>query len=113
MLITYTLRVTSLDAYPSFNGLQNVVFRVEWSLEASDGVFATSTSGSTTLPEPDPSAFYPFSQLTKNIVLEWVRAHENPDTFTQCESMMAAWIAGQHNVPVVTLAPPWTDSAND
>ena len=107
---TYTLKITSLEAYPAEAGLTNVVFRVDWALSSTDGTFDTAMSGSTDVPAPDFANFIPFDQLTEAVVLDWVRAHTPQAKFDDCERQMADWLAAQHVPSVVTPPLPWAET---
>ena len=106
----YTLKVTSLEAYPAEASLTNVVFCVNWALDATDGTFSTCMSGSTDVPAPDAASFIPFDQLTEAVVLGWVRAYTPQAKFDDCERQMADWLVAQHSPTVVTPPLPWAET---
>lgn len=105
---TYTLKITGLTCKPSLDGLSNVVTYVQWAYDATDGVFTTSMSGSTQLPEPDPTSFNPFEVLTESVVLQWVADHTDPTVLPYYAAQMDDWLAAQHNPPVVSPPLPWS-----
>jgi len=110
---TYNLKVTSLEAYPAEASLTDVVFRVNWALDATDGTFSTSMSGSTDVPAPDAASFIQFNELTEAVVLDWVRAYTPQAKFDDCERQMADWLAAQHSPTVVTPPLPWAEDTSD
>jgi len=105
MAITYTWSVVQMDAYPEQAGETNVVFIVHWTLSGIDGDYSGSSYGSIGV-SVDPSApFTPYSQLTKDQVLEWVwTSGVNKE---EQETGVATQIENKINPPIITPPLPW------
>lgn len=105
---TFTLKISNMVCYPSVGHMTDVAFEVCWSYEGTDGTFTTAMSGSTKVPPPtDPNDFVPYDQLTEEMVLGWVKEFTPAQVWPEYEAKMSAWLAAQHNPPIVTPPLPW------
>lgn len=95
MNITWT--ITNMKRQPS-DGLVTEVF---WGADAEDGEPTASYYGKTVF-ERDES-FVPFEELTKEQVLEWVKATLDVEAI---EAKLAADIAAQQT-PAILSGTPW------
>ena len=107
MADVFTTVITGMSAYPTLDNLTDVVFEVYWSHEGTDGTFSTAMSGSTSVPAPDPQNYIPYADLTEAHVMGWVQQYTDPAVWTDYEAKMSAWLAAQHNPPVVNPPLPW------
>lgn len=106
-MVTFTHAITGLTCKPSVGGLFDVVINVQWLCLGTDGVFSTSMSGNTDLPDPDPVAFKPLEDLTKEVVLNWIHTHTDPTVLAYCTDQITRWILEQHAPPIVHVPVPW------
>jgi hypothetical protein len=77
-MINYTWQVLSLYTKPSLNGLENVVRRVTWRYQITDGGNYGEIYQDTYLPEPsDTNGYIAYSNLTEETILSWVQGIED------------------------------------
>jgi hypothetical protein len=70
---SWTWTIQSMQQIPSGNNAGHVV-NVNWLLTGTDGSQTASTQGTTQLPVISPnSGFIPYSQLTQDVVIKWVK----------------------------------------
>lgn len=79
MSITYTWNITQLETAPSENGLEHVVKTIHWQYHATDGVYTADIIGRASLDPPDPMAYTPYMELTKEQVIIWLEAKLAPE----------------------------------
>jgi hypothetical protein len=108
MADVFTTVITGMSAYPTLDNLTDVVFEVYWSYNGTDGTFNVAMSGATSVPAPDPANYIPYADLTEADVMGWVEDNTDPAVWTDYEAKMSAWLAAQHNPPVVNPPLPWT-----
>jgi hypothetical protein len=108
----YTWDITDIQVYPSYNSLENVVVNVKWSFTCAYQGQTGATQGDCELDLPSESSpdFIPFSQLTKDIVLGWVKVklgsqEEFFKTFTK------NLVVNQLKQSPVSAGLPWATSA--
>ena len=72
-MINHSIRINSVDAKVSLNGLSNVIDRVHYSQIASneDGI-TVSRNDVVMLPAPQPEVFVPVEQLVQADVVAWI-----------------------------------------
>jgi hypothetical protein len=108
MSIANTWKVVRLDAYPEYEGQDDVVFTVHWTLTGDDGEGHTGfTYGSHNVSLVVTDGFTPFADLTEAEVLGWVHAEMGEDRVAELEASVAQQIADQINPPVVSPPLPW------
>ena len=106
-MITYTWIFSAFDCKVDKDGMQNVITTIHWRYKGTDedGV-SVERYGSQSLPNPTLSTFIPYSNLSKEQVIEWME--ENMDI-----ELMNLNITQQIELikrPVyVTLSPPFTN----
>lgn len=74
MSITYSWNISQLETAPSENGLEHVVKTIHWKYIASNGVHTADIIGRANLDPPDPIAYTPYMELTKEQVISWLEA---------------------------------------
>jgi hypothetical protein len=77
MTNTYTWAISSMPAYPQYEGETDVVFQVNWICTASDGQDhpdTASLSGTTSVAYTAGDPYTPYADLTQDQVLGWVWA---------------------------------------
>lgn len=111
-VITYTWGIAQMECAPSDDGLANVVKTVHWTLLAEDGTYVASSYGSAGLSSPDGGEFIAYNNLTKETVINWVKAAlnaGNEDCVSQMEAALAANIEEQCNPKIVRPSVPWAN----
>lgn len=115
MTITYTWEVTGLKT-TTVAGTSDVVVQTYWKKIGTDedghtGSFMGATPFSAD-SIPAGSSFVPFSELTEDVVLDWIKAVVVCDYEAHVNGRIADEIARKHN-PVTDAALPWAPpSAN-
>lgn len=106
MANTYTWIVNSMVSYPEAEGLQDVVFTVNWACNGTDGTYNGALVGSTGV-RLDPSAPYtPYDQLTEAQVIGWVQAILGENEVNSIQNSVAQQIAINYYHPTI-LPNPW------
>jgi hypothetical protein len=74
MANTYGWGEFRLDSKPTADGTDFVVGVVHYRRTGTDdtGNFVDDTYGVIALPDPDPNNYIPFSEVTREIVIQWV-----------------------------------------
>jgi hypothetical protein len=84
MATTFTWDVQNVELIPSHNGNENVVYRVVWSCTAtSDAGDKKEQIGVIELDLDAPGDFIPASQVTKQNIINWVKAKVHVDVIEQ------------------------------
>lgn len=73
MTVTYKWSITSMESYKDKDGYKDVVFDCHWNVTATDGETASSAYGSIAIPIDNISKFIPYSDLTEDLVIGWVK----------------------------------------
>jgi hypothetical protein len=109
MTITNTWHIVQMEAYPEYEGEDNVVFMIHWILSATDGTYTGSVYGSIGVTLTEGGTFTPFADLTKAQVIGWVKATLGEEQVTAYETGVANDIARQIAPAVVTPPLPWNE----
>ena len=109
MTIEFTTTITSIETYPTYQGVLNYVFKINWSYLGDDGVYKTARSGSTDIPEIDPLSAIPYDQITKEQAMGWITQHTDPSIWKEHEDIITDWITAQYAPSVVTPDLPWSE----
>lgn len=99
--------ISQLDCYPEVDGKTDVAFTAHWDLTATEGEYSGRVYGSVGLTLDAEAPFTPYSQLTKEQVIGWVKDAMGAEQVAACEANVAQQIADQINPPVVTPPLPW------
>ena len=104
MAITYIWNILSMPAYPQAEGEADVIFQVNWSCNANDGMYAANSTGSISVTYVAGTLYIPYSNLTQEQVWAWV----NPKIDrAEIESNLQALINSQKIPKTITLPLPW------
>lgn len=104
-MITNTWSVVQMNCYPEYDGEQDVVFTVHWTLVGTDGEYTGSVYGSVGVTLSSETPFTPYAELTQEQVLGWVWSSGVDKEAS--EAAVAQQIANQINPPVVSPPLPW------
>ena len=107
MAITYNWDISQLDCYTEKQGKERVVYNVCWRYQATEDNYFAEVYGSQHLNSDDITDFVSYSDLTKEKVVEWVKAAMGPTKVAAFKSQIDAAIENQKNPPVVTPPLPW------
>ena len=108
MANTYFWVIAGLECYPEKDGLQDVVFRVHWRRQATDGKGHNGdVYGMQSLTLDPDQPFTPYSSLTKEQVTGWLDASMSAEEIAALDAALDAQIEAQINPPVVAPPLPW------
>ena len=111
MAISYKWVISSMDEYPSSEGLSDVVFNIHYRRQASevdgDKTYFAETYSVLSVSQPDPATFVPYDQLTQEMVEGWLNAGLD---VASIDASLQAQIEEQKNPKVVSLPLPWNQN---
>jgi hypothetical protein len=81
------------------------VFTVHYTVDANDGTYSASAYGSIGLARPEGD-MVPFAELTKEIVIGWVKDALTAEKVSEIEAALEAQITEQH-APTRAAGVPW------
>lgn len=84
------------------------MFQVHWECVATEGEYSGRVYGTVGVTLDAEAPFTPFSQLTKEQVVGWVKDALGEETVAAHEANVLQQIEDQKNPPVVTPPLPWT-----
>ena len=107
-MIIYNWVISSMDEYPSSEGLSDVVFNIHYRRQATEvddkGTWFAETYSVLSVSAPDPSSFVPYDQLTEAMVENWLNSGLD---VASIDASLTAQIEEQKNPKVVSLPLPW------
>ena len=110
-MIQFKFVISSMDEYPSSEGLTDVVFNVHWRRQATevdgDKSYFADTYSVLSVSSPDPSSFVPYDQLTEQMVEGWLNSGLD---VASIDASLTAQIEEQKNPKVVSLPLPWNQN---
>jgi len=91
------------------NGNPDTVINVDFKVTATDGTHTFEMPNSAELKPVAGAPFTPFSQLTEQQVIDWVKATMSSDQIARVEQMLNHRIELKKNPPVVAMpkVAPW------
>lgn len=109
MAVTYDWIVERMDAYPTHEGKEDVVFTVYWRVNGVEDGYTATRYGSVGVTYKAENPFTPYAELTKEKVIGWVHdvLNEQDSTVTKIELGIANEIEDKKNPKVVTPPLPW------
>jgi hypothetical protein len=82
------------------------VFTVHYTVSAQDEVYSSSAYGSLGLERPNEDEMIPFSQLTEEICVGWVKEKLTEEKVAEIEAALQAQLDEQH-APTKAAGVPW------
>lgn len=83
-----------------------VVYTVHYTIDAFDGTYRAGAYGSIGLEAPEEDALIPYADLTKELVVEWVKEKLTEEKVAEVEAALQAQI-DQQREPVTGTGLPW------
>jgi hypothetical protein len=88
-----------------------VVYTVHYTINATDGTYASSAYGSIGLEQPDPDNLIPFADLTPDLVIGWTKSAlskglGNENKVAEIEAALQKQLDEQH-APTKAQGLPW------
>lgn len=99
--------IIQLECYPTEDGEVDVVFTAHWDLTATDGEYSGRVYGSVGITHDAEAPFVPYAELTKEVVVGWVKEALGTETVAAHEAAVTQQIEDQKNPKVITPALPW------
>ena len=110
-MIQFKWVISSMDEYPSSEGLTDVVFNIHYRRQATEvddkGTWFAETYSVLSVSAPDPSSFVPYDQLTQEMVEGWLNSGLD---VASIDASLTAQIEEQKNPKVVSLPLPWNQN---
>lgn len=103
MTTSYNWGVATLERHLA----DGIVYTVHYTISASDGTYAGSAYGSIGLEPPEEDKVIPYSQLTPEIVLGWVKEKLGAEKVAEIEDALAQQIE-QQRAPKTGTGLPWS-----
>ena len=74
MAKTYTTTITHLQGAPNYDGKENVITKVEFTIECVDGEYSHIANAHLDV-NYDSESFIEFADLTEQNVIDWIETH--------------------------------------
>jgi len=74
MAKTYTTKITHLQGAPNYDGKENVITKVEFTIECVDGEYSHIANAHLDI-NYDSESFVEFANLTEQNVINWIENH--------------------------------------
>lgn len=81
------------------------VLQIGWRANGTEEPYSASIYSTVALPPANPDDYIPYSELTQEIMLDWIWANGVDKDAT--EAAVAQQIENQKNPPVIAPALPW------
>jgi hypothetical protein len=107
MTNTYTWNIDSLECTPFLDGKTNVVSTINWRVDGTNGTNNAVVYGQQTLIYEAETTFIDYAELTKDVVIKWVKDSLGADTVADIEKNLYNQLAILANPPIVTPKLPW------
>jgi hypothetical protein len=101
MAAAFTWKIAQLERQTE----DGFVFTVHYTVNADDGTYTSGAYGSLGLERPDN--LIPFSQLTEEIVVNWVKEQFGEEKVIEIEAALQAQLDEQRN-PSKAVGVPWS-----
>ena len=101
MTTTFTWKIAQLERETS----DGYVFTAHYTVDANDGTYSAGAYGSLGLERPE-GEMIPFSQLTEEQVVQWVKDSFGPEKVASIEAALQGQLDEQH-APTKAAGLPW------
>ena len=98
-MITYNWTIMNLFT-KSVNGLENYVVTAVYDITGVDGEYSASISNTASFEVNEGTEFIPYSELTQDIVLGWVKENLGENGILSMTACIDGQIQSQKNPPV-------------
>ena len=103
MAVTYTWDINNLVCLPE----NQCVVTIFYTVSGTDGAYAATRNNAIGVANQPDEDYIPYPQLTKEIVLGWVKSNLTEDGVLAVESEIEQEINSHTNPPIVTPPLPW------
>lgn len=109
MAVTYTWNIVQLETYPSLDGKVDALCTVHWRLAGQEGDVLVELAGATGLNQTSTEEdFIPYEDLTKEMVVQWVKDTLGESAVDDIEAAIAGEIQHRTAPKVVPREVPWS-----
>jgi len=113
MSMIFEWTVEQMKCFAQQDGREDVVFNVNWRVNASDGSRQATSCGDVHIPyNADALPFTLFADLTESQVIQWVKKVITDEQIERLETMLKADIDSQIAPTIVTPTLPWQHTLN-
>jgi hypothetical protein len=102
METVFSWRIANLERETA----DGVVFVTHYTVDANDGTYSAGAYGSLGLERPDEEEMIPFSELTEEICVGWVKEKLTEEKVAEIEAALQAQLDEQHS-PSKAAGVPW------
>jgi hypothetical protein len=102
METTVTWRIANLERETA----DGLVMTVHYTIDANDGTYSAGAYGSLGLERPDEDEMIPFSELTEEICVGWVKEKLTEEKVAEIEAALQTQLDEQH-APSRASGVPW------
>lgn len=108
-MTTFTWDCKTVDAYPSYDSLTDVVYNVHWIVNGEREHEGESYSGNCigtiqiSLADISPDTFIPIDQLTNEVVVGWTKVAMGPEEVASIEANVDAQIDNKITPQSITI----------
>jgi hypothetical protein len=102
METTVTWHIANLERETA----DGIVFTAHYTIDANDGTYSAGAYGSLGLERPDEEEMIPFSELTEEICIDWVKEKLTEEKVVEIEAALQAQLDEQH-APSRAAGVPW------
>jgi hypothetical protein len=107
MAIEKTWSIAKMDCLSEAAGVHNVVSAIQWRLTGTDGINSCEIIGGINAPINFDEPLVPYSDLTEELVIGWVKDTMGAEQVASYESAIDKHIADIVNPPIVSNPLPW------
>jgi len=107
-MIEYTWEILSLYTAPQENGLNDVVKKVNWRFQVTDGSYYGDSYEVTELTSPSPDNYIKYQDLTEETIIEWVKHNRDYDSLVD---LVHSRLEENKNPQLVEKNTPWNYSS--
>lgn len=102
MSTTFTWNIAQLERETT----DGYVYTAHYTVDAKDDTYSAGAYGSIGLERPEDEDLIPFSDLTQEIVVGWVKEKLTEEKVAEVEAALQAQLDEQHN-PTKAAGVPW------
>lgn len=113
MEIVYSYYIQKIECKPEYNGLENVVYRVLWTLTGASEGFTQTLNREDFVSAPSGEDFTPFDQLTESQVMGWIESVLGEEGMQTCKDYVYQHLYKTINPDVIDIGLPWKQTQED
>jgi len=98
------MEILSLYTAPSEDGLENVVKKINWRFQATDGQFYGDSYEVTELSAPSADGYIAYDDLTEETIVNWIKANRDYDELV---ALVNERLQANKTPSIVEKNPPW------